>query len=223
MPHRRTVNPTINDKTVSPWNRRPSAGIRPLPVLLARVCAWALTVALRPGRRQEPQRACLDCHSDKTLTKTNAAGKEVSLFVDEARLKATVHKTNTCAGLPRGHHLQAPGRQCAGAAAQLRQVPRQGNRKDYATSIHGVSHKLGASGAASCWDCHGSHDMLPPKDPDSPVFKLNLPGDLRQMPQQPRADAGIPDEVSPGGGAVHGQHPRARLAQDGPHRRPLLQ
>ncbi len=47
--------------------------------------------------------------------------------------------------------------------------------KDYAASIHGVSHALGASGAANCWDCHGSHDILPVKDPTSPVFKLNLP------------------------------------------------
>src|SRR5689334_10716840 len=41
--------------------------------------------------------ACLDCHSDKTLSKTNAAGKEISLFVDESKLAASVHKTNTCA------------------------------------------------------------------------------------------------------------------------------
>ena len=47
--------------------------------------------------------------------------------------------------------------------------------EDYATSIHGVSHLLGASGAANCWDCHGSHGILPVKDPASPVFKLNLP------------------------------------------------
>ena len=39
---------------------------------------------------------CLDCHSDKTLAITNAAGKAVSLFVDEAKLKASAHKTNTC-------------------------------------------------------------------------------------------------------------------------------
>ena len=57
--------------------------------------------------------------------------------------------------------------------------------QDYATSIHGVSHKLGASGAASCWDCHGSHDMLSPKDPDSPVFKLNLPGTCAKCHSNP--------------------------------------
>src|SRR5215471_21222860 len=40
--------------------------------------------------------ACLDCHSDKSLSKTNSAGKEISLFVDEAKLAASVHKTNSC-------------------------------------------------------------------------------------------------------------------------------
>lgn len=40
---------------------------------------------------------CLECHSDKTLTRTNAAGKEISLLVDPAKLAASVHQTNTCA------------------------------------------------------------------------------------------------------------------------------
>jgi cytochrome b subunit of formate dehydrogenase len=34
---------------------------------------------------------------------------------------------------------------------------------------------MGASGAANCWDCHGSHTILPAKNADSPVFKMNLP------------------------------------------------
>src|SRR5512135_2191166 len=41
--------------------------------------------------------ACMDCHADKTLYKTNATGKGISMFVDEAKLKLSVHKTNTCA------------------------------------------------------------------------------------------------------------------------------
>ena len=39
---------------------------------------------------------CLDCHADKTLSTTNAAGKELSLFVDKAKLAASAHKTNSC-------------------------------------------------------------------------------------------------------------------------------
>jgi cytochrome b subunit of formate dehydrogenase len=44
----------------------------------------------------------------------------------------------------------------------------------FAASIHGMSHKLGASDAATCTSCHGTHDMVPVKQVDSPVFKLNL-------------------------------------------------
>ena len=50
-----------------------------------------------------PNSACLECHSDKTLSKTNAAGKEVSLFVDEAKLKGTIHKTNACMAVSYTH------------------------------------------------------------------------------------------------------------------------
>ena len=32
---------------------------------------------------KNPNSACLDCHSDKTLYKTNAAGQGSCLFVDE--------------------------------------------------------------------------------------------------------------------------------------------
>jgi hypothetical protein len=39
---------------------------------------------------------CLDCHADKTVTATNAAGKEISLFVDKAQLASSAHKTNSC-------------------------------------------------------------------------------------------------------------------------------
>jgi nitrate reductase cytochrome c-type subunit len=39
---------------------------------------------------------CLDCHGDKTLSMTNATGKEISLFVDKAQLAASAHGTNTC-------------------------------------------------------------------------------------------------------------------------------
>src|SRR5947209_9972600 len=33
-----------------------------------------------------PSSACLDCHADKTLYKTNAAGVGISLFVEESKM-----------------------------------------------------------------------------------------------------------------------------------------
>jgi cytochrome b subunit of formate dehydrogenase len=47
--------------------------------------------------------------------------------------------------------------------------------EQFASSIHGMSHRMGASEAASCSSCHGTHYMVPVKQADSPVFKFNLP------------------------------------------------
>ena len=123
---------------------------------------------------KNPNSACLDCHSDKTLTKTNAAGKEVSLFVEEAKLLAGIHKTNTCTSC---HADVTPKHPDDNVAVQPPACAKchDAESKQYATSIHGMSHAMGASGAATCTSCHGSHAILSAKNADSPVFKLNLP------------------------------------------------
>src|SRR5215831_16700444 len=123
---------------------------------------------------------CLDCHSDKILFKTNADGLAVSLFVDETRLLASVHKSNTCASCHIDITVKHPDDNvpakppncvtCHEAKPTHEQAAR-----DYAASIHGASHALGASSAAICSDCHGSHEILPVKHADSRVAKLNLP------------------------------------------------
>ena len=41
----------------------------------------------------------------------------------------------------------------------------------YANSIHGMSHALGASGAATCISCHGYHEIVPVRQLDSPVLQ----------------------------------------------------
>jgi cytochrome b subunit of formate dehydrogenase len=117
---------------------------------------------------------CLDCHSDKTLCKTNAAGQALSLFIDEAAFAATVHKTNSCVSCHADITTKHPDDNVAAQPVNCATC-HEGPGRDYANSIHGASHKMGASGAASCKDCHGSHDIVPVKQADSPVFKLNLP------------------------------------------------
>src|SRR5678809_1201423 len=58
-----------------------------------------ISILLSPGAAfaANGNDACLDCHSDKTLTSTNSSGKVVSLFVDVAKLATSAHKTNSCA------------------------------------------------------------------------------------------------------------------------------
>jgi len=123
---------------------------------------------------KSPNAACLDCHSDKTLYKTNTAGVGISLFIDEAKLAGSIHKTNTCANCHADITTKHPDDNLAAKPVNCAACHEQ-PAKDYATSIHGASHALGASGAAGCADCHGSHNILPVKHADSPVFKLNLP------------------------------------------------
>lgn len=122
---------------------------------------------------------CLECHGDKTLTKTGPDGKEVSVFVDEKLFAASVHRTNACAAchadLTAKHpddNVPAKPVDCATCHAAA--------AEEYGNSIHGVSHNNLGSAAASCADCHGKHEMLPVKHPGSPVFKLNLPATCAQ-------------------------------------------
>ena len=113
--------------------------------------------------------ACLDCHDDKTLAKTGANGKQISLYVDKVRLAASVHRTNTCASchadLTAKHpDDNRPAQKVACARCHARQTD------SYGASVHGVAARAGRSESAECQDCHDSHDTLPATSPQSPLY-----------------------------------------------------
>ena len=60
-------------------------------VLILQLALFALSQVCLPAADKSPNNACLDCHGDKTLSKTNAFGKEISLFVDQAKFEGTIH------------------------------------------------------------------------------------------------------------------------------------
>ena len=114
---------------------------------------------------------CLDCHLDPTTTR-KVGSQIIPLLFPTNAFSKSVHAKLDCIDCHEGikdlvHASRLPPPNCTGCHEKQGQ--------DYATSIHGLSHALGASGAANCWDCHGSHAMSPVKQADSPVFKLNLP------------------------------------------------
>jgi cytochrome b subunit of formate dehydrogenase len=95
----------------------------------------------------------------------------MALFPTNAFLKS-VHSKLNCIDCHDSvkemvHPSGLPPAQCASCHKE--------EAKLYASSIHGMSKSMGASAAAACVDCHGSHDIQPVKHSDSPVFKLNLP------------------------------------------------
>ncbi len=46
--------------------------------------------------------------------------------------------------------------------------------KEYSVTVHGKSRKDGNTIAATCTDCHGTHDILPAKDPASRTSHANI-------------------------------------------------
>jgi len=112
---------------------------------------------------------CLDCHGDNTLFKTNSAGKAVSLFVDAAKLKLSAHATNACischADLTTKHpDDNQPVAPVNCAACHARQT------ESFNASVHGLALKAGHNDAATCQDCHDSHEMVSADSPTSPVY-----------------------------------------------------
>jgi cytochrome b subunit of formate dehydrogenase len=128
---------------------------------------------IKPAAEAIPNDKCLECHSDKDLTKDLADGKTVSLFVDEKVRQTSVHADLACADchgdLTAEHPDDAKVPKPVNCAAC-----HESQEEQYKTSIHGMSRSRGPSGAASCTSCHGTHEMLSPKNPNSPTFKLNL-------------------------------------------------
>jgi formate dehydrogenase gamma subunit len=112
---------------------------------------------------------CLDCHDDKTLSKTGANGKKISLFVDKARLAASVHRTNTCASCHADLTAKHPDDNRPAQKVDCARCHSQ-QTESYGASVHGVAAKAGRADSAVCQDCHDSHDILPASSPLSPLY-----------------------------------------------------
>ncbi|MBK8857893.1 MAG: hypothetical protein IPN11_09510, partial [Opitutaceae bacterium] len=149
----------------------------PLVRLLA---AWLLWIGAASAATLEtpaakappavPNSECMDCHEAEFIPRKKGlppewVGVRPELFAKSVHGKLNCvdcHATITEAE----HPSDLPPAQCA--------TCHDAAVNEYASSIHGMSHKMGASDAASCASCHGTHDMVPVKQLDSPVFKLNL-------------------------------------------------
>src|ERR1017187_5025257 len=117
--------------------------------------------------------ACLDCHADKTLTKTNTAGKEVSLFVDLAKLALSVHKTNTCASCHADITVKHPDDNVPAQPPDCKQC-HVTQSESYGASVHGLALAKGRRDSATCSDCHDGHTIVPPASPASPLHFSRL-------------------------------------------------
>jgi cytochrome b subunit of formate dehydrogenase len=116
---------------------------------------------------------CLQCHSDKTLTK-DVNGKQVSLFVDQAKLKHSIHGGMFgCVDCHTdvkslAHDVPPKKVTCAQCHADAQGA--------YSHNFHAKLVKAGNAPAANCQDCHGGeHEVLAADDAKSPVNHSNIP------------------------------------------------
>jgi formate dehydrogenase gamma subunit len=171
--------------------------------------AWSVTLPPLFAAEEIKNSACMDCHADKTLSKTNALGKEISLFVDEAKLAASIHKTNTCASCHRDITDKHPD---DGVAAQPPACIRchEKQSESYGASVHGIAVAEGRKGAATCSDCHDGHTILPPSSPESPLHFSRLAETCGRCHEQAAKDV----EASVHGKAVAAGHRDAPTCTD---------
>jgi cytochrome b subunit of formate dehydrogenase len=218
--------------------------VKPARKILAQAAFLSLLACTFTARAQHKlsDKDCLTCHSDSTLT-TEVNGKQVSLYVDEAKLKHSIHgdllacvdchkdvkslvhdttpQKITCAQCHAdaqdayAHSLHfkpakyggtaANCQDCHGGAHQIlaateasspvnhANIPTTCGRchgqkflmesngesaqpfLSYQESVHGHATESGSKTAAVCTDCHGSHQILPANDPNSPISKAHVP------------------------------------------------
>ena len=115
-----------------------------------------------------PDETCLDCHAIKDLTMERESGEEVSIHVDKLKLQGSAHKDTRCAECHRDLTDQHPDDDVAAKPVDCAGCHEKASQS-FEASVHGLALRRGAESAASCKDCHGSHETLSPKSPESPL------------------------------------------------------
>jgi nitrate/TMAO reductase-like tetraheme cytochrome c subunit len=127
---------------------------------------------------------CLTCHEDAASTRANGT----SVAVDKGKFTASVHGGLACvdchadlakAELPHADKLaKVDCSSCHDDAA-----------KQYGAGMHARARTGGNDVAATCVSCHGMHDILGSKDPNSRTYHLNVAATCSNCHGKPEAIA----------------------------------
>jgi nitrate/TMAO reductase-like tetraheme cytochrome c subunit len=140
-------------------------------IALGAAAAASSAFAAAPAPEPSVTETCLACHGDKDAK--GSSGK--SIAVDGEKFAKSVHgqlglQCTDCHAdvspdkLPHPEKLKPVN--CA--------LCHDKAVKEYAGTVHGQARKGGNTIAATCTDCHGTHDILPSKDPASHTNHANI-------------------------------------------------
>lgn len=119
---------------------------------------------------------CMMCHEDPEMI-MERNGKEISVFVKPDALSNSIHADVDCImcheDVNTEEYLHSDG------SKKLQEV-NCGNchtvaDMEFNKGIHGLVLKQNGPFAPNCKDCHGSHDILPGRHPESRTYKMNIP------------------------------------------------
>ena len=113
---------------------------------------------------------CFMCHDDDSF-EVERGGSTVSLHVDPQAFAASVHADFDCTDC----HMDASEDHPERLEKVSCGMCHDDVQLDYDASSHGQAMARNAPYAPGCEDCHGVHDILPPNDPASRVYKTNIP------------------------------------------------
>ncbi|HSG06027.1 MAG TPA: hypothetical protein VLB09_06485, partial [Nitrospiria bacterium] len=92
-------------------------------------------------------------------------------YIDEAGIRSSVHAPLACGDCHAVDSIPHEGPILPGSEAEICVNCHSGVVEEFQTSVHFDSDSM------DCLSCHGPpHEILPPNNPKSPVFALNLPG-----------------------------------------------
>lgn len=145
-----------------------------LALALAACCATAPPILAQQPPSPPTNADCLGCHGDPAAQA--ASGRSVA--VDPSRFERSIHgqvgvacvdcHTDLAALTELPHPEKLAPATCSACHEPAVQA--------YDLGIHAKAREGGKNLAARCADCHGAHDILPSKDPESRTYHLNLPG-----------------------------------------------
>jgi cytochrome b subunit of formate dehydrogenase/nitrate/TMAO reductase-like tetraheme cytochrome c subunit len=141
-------------------------------------------VTTSPHEKTPAKVTCATCHADEQQAYSHSYHESPKKPDDSVFVKCEDCHGNAHTILPASdakspvNHANIPAT-CGTCHAQTTLMNANGETtrdfEAYQDSVHGKAVKNGSTKAAVCTDCHGSHQILPPVDPKSPVSKLNVP------------------------------------------------
>lgn len=138
--------------------------------------------------------ACTDCHSDShtirkasdplsTVNRANipkTCGKchsgplsEFALGIHGKKLAEGDTKAPVCSDCHTAHQIVGPTGGFKLASDGLCGKCHMPRLRQYLQTYHGRAHDLGSQSVAACFDCHGTHAILPVSDPNSTLSAAN--------------------------------------------------